>query len=73
MKIETYRGVKLKVKKGREWGRLARFVNGVPWGEGIGTDEVKALQSMRGYVDGAIERPDAYPDYWKPGYKPEVD
>jgi hypothetical protein len=72
VKTETYRGVKLKVKKGREWGSLARFVNGQPWASFTGTDEAKALQEMHGYVDGAIERPDAYPDYWKPGYKPEV-
>jgi hypothetical protein len=71
MKAETYRGVKLKVKKGRDWGYLAHFVNGVPWGEWIGTDEAKALAGMHGYVDDAIARPDAYADYWQPGFKKE--
>ena len=69
MKTETYRGVRLKVTKGTSWGYLAHYVNGEPWGEWQGRDETAALQRMHGYVDGAIERPDAYPDYWKPGYR----
>lgn len=66
MKTETYRGVRLKVTRGREHGWLAHFVNGVPWGEWPGTDEAKALAGMHGYVDGAIERPEAYAGYWQP-------
>jgi hypothetical protein len=69
MKAETYRGVNLKVKRGREWGKLAHFVNGEPWGEWYGTDEIKALQAMHGYVDSAIENPESWPEYWRPGYR----
>jgi hypothetical protein len=69
MTTETYRGVRLKVTKGKEWGYLAHFVNGVPWGNWIGRDEGAALKSMHGYVDSAIERPDAYADYWQAGYR----
>jgi hypothetical protein len=69
MTTETYRGVRLKVTKGRQYGYLAHYVNGEPWGEWMGRDEAKALASMHGYVDGAIERPEAYPDYWQPGYR----
>lgn len=72
MKTETYRGVKLKVKKGREWGTLAHFVNGEPWGEWYGTDEDQAVKSMHGYVDSAIEQPDRWPAYWQPGYRRAV-
>lgn len=69
MRIETYRGVKLKVKKGCEWGTLAHYVNGVRWGDWLGTDEDKALASMRSYVDSAIEQPSRWADYWQPGYQ----
>ncbi|GIH26011.1 hypothetical protein Aph01nite_43210 [Acrocarpospora phusangensis] len=69
MKTETYRGVKLKVKKGREWGYLTYFVNGVSWGDHLGRDEEKALASMHGYVDMAIERPADFEPYWQPGYR----
>ena len=69
MSTETYRGVRLKVRKGSQWGRLAHYVNGLPWGEWEGRDEAAALAGMHGYVDDAIERPEAYADYWQPGYK----
>ena len=69
MSTETYRGVRPKVRKGRQWGTLAYFVNGVPWGEHIGRDEAKAVQSMHGYVDDAAERPEAYAEYWQAGYR----
>ena len=34
MSTETYRGVRLKVRKGSKWGRLAHYVNGQPWANG---------------------------------------
>ena len=69
MSTETYRGVRLKVRKGSKWGHLAHYVNGQPWGEWEGSDEAAALASMHGYVDLAIEEPARMADYWQPGYK----
>lgn len=71
---ETYRGVKIKVKKGKEWGYTALQVNGHGWFQQMGSEE-KVLAMARATVDAAIEdpRPDAYEDYWKPGHKGTPD
>ena len=69
MRTETYRGTHLKVKKGRHWGNLEHFVNGVSWGDWYADSEESALKAMHGYVDAAIADPDSFADYWQPGYR----
>lgn len=60
---EVYRGHKLTVKKGREWGFLHVLINGhtlaYPYGTTNG-QALRELRSLRGTVDDSIERPDAY-------------
>jgi hypothetical protein len=60
----TYRGVRLKVSKGRRWGYLRWTVNGVPCGDWISQDPAAELSKMRAYVDAAYERPEAYGSHW---------
>lgn len=61
MKLATYRGVRLKVKKGRTWGYLTWIVNGEPWGDWLGRDEDAAIELMKRYVDNAAARPGSSP------------
>ena len=51
MITETYRGRKLKVKKGREWGTLVGTVNGTPATWPTSRDETAAIQNMRSQID----------------------
>ena len=51
MLTETYKGRKLKVKKGREWGTLVGTVNGTPATWPIGSDEAKCLADLRTWID----------------------
>jgi hypothetical protein len=51
---ETYKGRKLMVKKGREWGTMVGFVNGQSAVSSYGSGpkgERKALDSMRATID----------------------
>jgi hypothetical protein len=60
---ETYRGHKLRVAKGTEWGRLHVWVNGWDGGQPYGRtngDAARELRSLRSTVDDAYERPDNY-------------
>ena len=51
MITETYKGRKLKVKKGREWGTLIGTVNGTPATWPTGRDEAAAMAAMRSQID----------------------
>jgi hypothetical protein len=51
---ETYKGRKIKVAKGREYGYSRVTLNGVSLGDYLGTQE-KALASVEGTVDHADE------------------
>lgn len=60
---ETYRGHKLTVRKGREWGYLHVLINGHTLGFPHGTTNEQAareLVTLRNIVTDAIARPDAY-------------
>ena len=60
---ETYRGHKITVRKGREWGTLHVLINGHTLGHPYGrtnADALRELRYLRSYVDDAIARPDAY-------------
>lgn len=61
---ETYKGVALKVRegKGRDYGYSEAWVNGKAWGRWRG-NKADLLRSLKGYVDAAEERPEAYPDF----------
>lgn len=68
-RTETYRGVKLKTKKGREWGYIAINVNGHDQGDRMGMDADAVLANLRATVDHAVEEPDRFSDEWQPGHK----
>ena len=65
---ETYKGRKLVVKRGRQYGYLTTLVNGVVLGHTITRDADREMRSLRAWVDAADERrltdPDAYPAHW---------
>jgi hypothetical protein len=52
MITEKYKGRKIRVKKGREWGTVAATINGAwaPTG-GCGSDQDKAVQGIRDMID----------------------
>ena len=68
---ETYKGRKLIVKRGREYGHLTTVVNGVVLGNTITRDAEREMTSLRAWVDAADERrltePDAYSAHWYVG------
>ena len=51
MITETYKGRKIKVSKGREWGTLRVLVNSVDTGSRTGTDERAPLADVRATID----------------------
>lgn len=57
MLTETYKGRKLKVKKGREWGTLTGFVNGTPVTWPAGRDESAVLEQLKRDVDHIDREP----------------
>lgn len=60
---ETYRGHKLRVVKGKRWGTLDVSINAWTFTGAYGRtngDAARELSSLRGYVDDAFDRPDAY-------------
>jgi hypothetical protein len=68
---ETYKGRKLLVKRGREWGMLETYVNGVIVGTPCGARQEAAereLVGLRAWVDLVDERrltePDAFGPHW---------
>lgn len=71
MIVETYRGVKIRVRAGRkqDWGYIFVTVNGHDMGRRMEHDAAKVLQWLRATVDEAIKRPDAYETCWQPGHK----
>ena len=74
MITETYKGVRLRVRTlpGQDWGYTQMTVNGVPWFKALERDENKAMEQLKRNVDAAHERPEAYPDYWKPRTRKEL-
>ncbi|MFF1417569.1 hypothetical protein [Streptomyces sp. NPDC058280] len=62
MKIETYKGRKLKTVKGTEYGYVRHFMNGVDLGKHLG-DEESALNYMRNTID-FIDRDEIDGDRW---------
>jgi hypothetical protein len=71
MKVETYRGVRLKVKRGGFY-TIQRYVNGVRFVDTMGhpgKDDQKALDSLKGYVDQAIAEPERYEPHWQPRFR----
>lgn len=51
MLTETYKGRKLRVKKGREWGTLACTINDGPSLSETSLDEQAAMTHLRAWVD----------------------
>jgi 2'-5' RNA ligase len=69
--IETYRGVKLKISKGSDWGYVAVTVGGQPHMDRLcrldDPEQVERLmRELRLTVDDAGARPGAYEDNWTP-------
>jgi hypothetical protein len=58
MITETYKGRKLRVKKGREWGTVDATVNGeyAPTAS-CGSDQAKGVQQLRDMIDWIDEKP----------------
>jgi len=54
---ETYKGRKLKVARGREWGTLTGSVNGTPVSWPISRDEAAVLADLRNQVDWIDREP----------------
>jgi hypothetical protein len=64
MLTETYRGRRLRVRKGREWGTVDVTVNGIfAFVGGVGSDQSKAMQALRATVD-FIDREPVNGDRW---------
>jgi hypothetical protein len=57
MLSETYRGRKLKVKKGREWGTLVGTVNGTPVTWPMSRDEAACLAQIKAQIDWIDQEP----------------
>jgi len=57
MLTETYKGRRLKVKKGREWGTLVGTCNGTPVTWPVSRDEAAAMDGLRGQVDWIDREP----------------
>jgi hypothetical protein len=51
MITETYRGRKIKARKGREWGTILLTCNGEDIGSRDGTDLSKAVASVKAWID----------------------
>ena len=73
MTVTNYRGVKIRIQKGRDWGYLSLTVNGHKMGQRMGTDPAKLLEQTQRTVDHAIEEPDRYGPEWLPGHKGKAD
>jgi hypothetical protein len=71
--FETYRGVKIRLKKGREWGYTNVQVNGHNQGDRMELDRERILKILRSYVDLAIAEPDRMTSEWLPGHKGTQD
>ena len=52
MITETYRGRKLKARKGAEWGTVVVTCNGEPVSWPMGTDPARALAPVKAQIDG---------------------
>lgn len=61
--VETYRGYKIRVQRGDQWGTLRVSIAGSPIGDPYGrtnTDALRQADVARGYIDASHERPEAY-------------
>ncbi len=63
MSREVYKGRKLLVRKGRDWGQMVGYVNGVPVTWPITRDDEVAMQNMRSQID-FIDREPVNGDRW---------
>ena len=63
MLTQTYRGRKLRVKKGREWGTVDGFVNGYCAITQTTRDEAPVLAQLRNQID-FIDREPVDGDRW---------
>lgn len=68
-----YKGVKIKVKKGKEWGYTAVQINGHGWFQRMERDEERVLQNVRLTIDEAQAHPEDYEDFYQPGHKGTSD
>lgn len=73
-RTETFLGRRLRVERGREWGKINLLVNGQNVGSATGSDADgmnRAAEQLRRDVIAADERrvtdPDAYPAHWYRG------
>lgn len=71
MTTETYRGVRIRIVKGKGnyWGYTLARVNGHDQGRRIGTDEQEHLANLRATIDHAQAEPDRYSAEWQAGHK----
>ena len=54
---ETYKGRRLRVKRGREWGVLDATVNGCSAGSRTSCDEAAVMRDLRNWVDLIDQEP----------------
>jgi len=57
MLTETYKGRKLRVKKGKDEGTLVGSVNGTPVTWPIGRDEARVITELRAQIDWIDREP----------------
>lgn len=61
--VETYRGYKIRIQRGTQWGTLRVSIagesGGMPYGR-TNADVLREAKSARAYIDDSHERPDAY-------------
>jgi hypothetical protein len=66
MITEIYKGRKLRVKKGREWGTLACTINGTYSLNETGLDEQAAMGHLRAWIDMVDRDPVVDGGRWAP-------
>ena len=61
--VETYRGYKIRLKRGREWGTFEVSIGGEslssPYGR-TNADALSQIRGARGYIDMSHERPEDF-------------
>jgi hypothetical protein len=61
--VEMYRGHKIRIQRGIEWGTMRVSIAGEPMGLPFGYtngDVLREARYARGYIDDSHKRPDAY-------------
>lgn len=67
MLTETYRGRRIRITKGRQWGTLAVTINGTRWTDQTSLDEAAVMADTRRWIDMIDREPvngERWPAYW---------